>query len=834
MIKDKCKILISIIITVVIIILPCISNAEDDSEEQGATHLYTMEDIIFNRIPILNVNVFERDDAPEDSITMKIREAIATWYVSFTRIAVVLLGGILIYIGIRLALSTVANDRANYKKMLVNWLTAVIIVFFIHLIIVAVFEINDTLISTLDEINDSSEFPIYETIRTRTKDLRLSVGLPAAVIYWALVIISILFLWVYIKRLFTVMVLIVIAPFVGTKYAIEGASKGQRTRILTSWIYEFAINVLIQPIHAVLYIVLMSVALELATTTIIGFILALVFMNFILKADKIFMKVFNFDKKSRLIKDVAEPQKNLKEEFASAMLVGGMAKDSIKLTTGMFTKGTKAIQRVARRKYYKEANDENSKINQMLEKKNRALDKVDNKLNDIYKKVRKKDNQHLILAVMSRRKGLTGKVAKQKLKLAKKQRKERFTAPFKFIVSAGGKILMIGFSLPVGVVNPGAGLGMAIGGATGIYGMASEKDKKGNRYTGIEGLEQAATLGGYGRHKQMAKDKSKMDLTVDYLNEAMQTEDEIERLFREKFDNASEEAMKKYKQEIEYLLKYADDENINLLLRQNLASHRIISIDENNIDAVVEEMSAEIFDEIGIGKQYSKDVADKIRYSLVSDAKNAFQNKMQSAQNAEFSTMDLAKSFSNSIVSNGVSSEVDFDYMDKMFTRTLAGANFDNMDVNEIERTVNRFVKDLVKDMKLQNRGKDGIEDDIKYEANRLAKRFMEQKRKEMGTSSNFQNTGKETSNKFGDSIEGNVPTNPNANSNKFSDTAGLKDGVVKIVQEVVERKGKESGVEFGFGDITESIFDLKKINDKAKKDTKTSVVNVSRFVNNL
>ena len=242
MVKSKNKLFITLLLLLVIIITPNISRADDEGEiaaveEEIAVDeefkFFTIEELIYNKIPALNVNVFDNTDVGANSITMKIRESIATWYIAFRNIATVCLGFTIVYIGLRLAISTVASDKANYKKMLINWITAILIVYFIHIVMIFVLNVNDALLKILYPSNLSTD-EIYLTIRTRLNDLRFIAWLPALIIYTVLFIYSWMFLWVYIKRYFTVLILIILAPLVGVKYAIDSAGKGQRSKILST------------------------------------------------------------------------------------------------------------------------------------------------------------------------------------------------------------------------------------------------------------------------------------------------------------------------------------------------------------------------------------------------------------------------------------------------------------------------------------------------------------------------------------------------------------------------------------------------------------------------
>ncbi len=79
------------------------------------------------------------------------------------------------------------------------------------------------------------EQSIYETIRTRAYDMRPTVGIPGMIMYIALVITWVRFLWVYAKRMFTVLILVIIAPFIGAKYAIDSASGKKEVHLVVGY-----------------------------------------------------------------------------------------------------------------------------------------------------------------------------------------------------------------------------------------------------------------------------------------------------------------------------------------------------------------------------------------------------------------------------------------------------------------------------------------------------------------------------------------------------------------------------------------------------------------------
>lgn len=76
--------------------------------------------IFFNKYDVLSVNMFDFGSDP-NSFNYKFRSTIAIWYYMMRILASAVLLVVLIYVGIRMAISSVAEDKAKYKKMLLDW-----------------------------------------------------------------------------------------------------------------------------------------------------------------------------------------------------------------------------------------------------------------------------------------------------------------------------------------------------------------------------------------------------------------------------------------------------------------------------------------------------------------------------------------------------------------------------------------------------------------------------------------------------------------------------------------------------------------------------------------
>lgn len=106
---------------------------------------YTPEKIFSGRVPALDINFVNPKDWEAEgyengsemnkrSITREIHSTVATWYVSLRNLAVVGLMLVLVYVGIRIVISSTSSDKAKYKQMLMDWLVALCLLFCLHYI----------------------------------------------------------------------------------------------------------------------------------------------------------------------------------------------------------------------------------------------------------------------------------------------------------------------------------------------------------------------------------------------------------------------------------------------------------------------------------------------------------------------------------------------------------------------------------------------------------------------------------------------------------------------------------------------------------------------------
>lgn len=269
--------------------------------------------IFFNKFGITDINFF--NISGHTGIMQSFREAIAMWYYITRLIATVGLLLILIYVGIRMALSTIAAEKAAYKSMLVNWAASLALLFILHYIMMFVIGLNSVIVEALRGIAEKQNISGFLDFIGQLMLVAASIGInswAALILYGYIVIQTMTFLILYIKRMITVAFLVIIAPLITITYSLDKMGD-QKSQVLDAWMKEFIFNILIQPFHCILYMIFVSVSVQLvAENALAGLtnffnpnalgncLLAILCLKFIKEGEDIVKKIFGFGKASSL------------------------------------------------------------------------------------------------------------------------------------------------------------------------------------------------------------------------------------------------------------------------------------------------------------------------------------------------------------------------------------------------------------------------------------------------------------------------------------------------------------------------------------------------------
>ncbi len=299
----------------------------------------TLDDIFFNKLPILDIDIFNFDTAAGSDLNtdsfnplLEIRRNVAGWYYSIRVLCIALALAVLIYIGIRMAISSVADERTKYQKMLKDWLVGFALLFVLHYIIIFVIQLNNGIIDVLDKARQTQETQITQEMNTISNignitdpvtgavtdaiqgtDIQskllgesfspfFSKGMGSALLYVMLVAMTLAFLVIYIKRFITLCFLVMIAPIITVTYSIDKAGDG-RAQALGKWFKEFVFNILIQPFHCIIYMVFLQNIFAVINNSVgvlqIGKIfVAIIMLGFMFKSEDIVKEIFGFETKS--------------------------------------------------------------------------------------------------------------------------------------------------------------------------------------------------------------------------------------------------------------------------------------------------------------------------------------------------------------------------------------------------------------------------------------------------------------------------------------------------------------------------------------------------------
>ena len=307
---------------------------------------------------------FKESSEGKKPIIYQIKESVAFWYYVIRYMAIAAMLVVLVIVGIKMATSTIAQDKAVYKKMLVDWLVGMIIIFTMHYIMIFTFYISEELVNVIEKASTSSykvqmqqlaekdsqkgveytneelELKIYEAIRTRAYDAKLINGVTGMIMYMTLVYFAFRYTIIYIKRFFTIIVLTIMSPGLGVAYALQKVFSG-RQKALKNWMSEYVLNVIIQVVHALIYSIFISQALILSLESVSGIIIAFILMNYTMKADALFRKIFKIST-GGLVDDTNNSVDSLRNTVTG--FVGGKAA----LKTLSNTPYTKAIKGAAK------------------------------------------------------------------------------------------------------------------------------------------------------------------------------------------------------------------------------------------------------------------------------------------------------------------------------------------------------------------------------------------------------------------------------------------------------------------------------------------------------
>lgn len=301
------------------------------------------QEIFSNKLQLFDINFFKPMEPTKNDVSWgnaveyqeikstaeHLNGVVSKWYFILRNFALLVLMLILIYVGIRIVLGSTAGEKAKYKERLLDWVVAVCLIFIMHYIMIFAVFLNEKIIQLIDSMDDIEgvveQIQItstqYDNIKADLADYVKTEGgstylewrtnlmgrmriisqqvkegsvrwVAFSLCYMVLVLQTLFFSWTYLRRVLYMAFLTMIAPLVAMTYPIDKISDG-KAQAFSMWLKEYIFNLLIQPVHLILYSLLISSAYMLANTNPLYTIIAIGFM---MPAEKLVRKFFGFEK----------------------------------------------------------------------------------------------------------------------------------------------------------------------------------------------------------------------------------------------------------------------------------------------------------------------------------------------------------------------------------------------------------------------------------------------------------------------------------------------------------------------------------------------------------
>ena len=316
-------------------------------ESEGADDIVILFVSIKDNKPITTT---EKVDTTIVSTAKQLRDVVSKWYFILRNIAILVLMVLLIYSGIRIVLGSTAGEKAKYKERLTDWLVAMCLIMVMHYIMVFSVTIVEKITGLVTGINDkqtnAAYIPLTQEQWNNAKELDWSefgskldgnsydengvdgifikdstaesghaivwqtnyIGLfrlqaqlenegsakwlGYSFCYLILVLFTLFFAYSYIRRIVYMAFLTIIAPMVAMTYPTDKISDN-KAQAFDAWLKEYIFNLMIQPLHLLLYTILVSSAFDLVSTNVIY---AIVAIGFMMPAEKLMRRFFGYEK----------------------------------------------------------------------------------------------------------------------------------------------------------------------------------------------------------------------------------------------------------------------------------------------------------------------------------------------------------------------------------------------------------------------------------------------------------------------------------------------------------------------------------------------------------
>ena len=218
--------------------------------------------IVYNQLPIVDANIFNpetQNPLLQAENGAGISGIVKTWYNITRMMALAASLVILVYVAIKIILSSTGQSKAKYTELLKDWLLSLLLIFSLHYIMAAILFCSDAIVDFFKNVVNSGGATFsYEQLQSEAGSW--SNGMNAliySIIWIAFLATTFIFLILYIKRLILICFFVIISPIIVLLNTINKI-RGKGADLLGDWLKQLIANVVMQPVDALLFTVVLS------------------------------------------------------------------------------------------------------------------------------------------------------------------------------------------------------------------------------------------------------------------------------------------------------------------------------------------------------------------------------------------------------------------------------------------------------------------------------------------------------------------------------------------------------------------------------------------------
>lgn len=285
--------------------------------------------VIFNRLSIFDANFVNPDSA---SPIYAIRQTISSIYDSFVIIAIAMFTIIAMVIGIKLAVSSLAAEKAKYKHAIGSWIAGILLLICLKWVLAGMFLLNEKIVqvaydlskenemkfnvisvasipligSTISEIvswfgvnaESAAAVPVAGYAGLVLKYLLLGIGgnIVASMVAFVVLGQTVAIIGTYLRRVFYTLFLGIVGPLIIAADTIN-RSVGKGSQVLANWFKQLALSIFMQSFHAIFLTILISLMVGIGSensglSPYLRAIIIIILTNSLLKFEKLIKQLF--------------------------------------------------------------------------------------------------------------------------------------------------------------------------------------------------------------------------------------------------------------------------------------------------------------------------------------------------------------------------------------------------------------------------------------------------------------------------------------------------------------------------------------------------------------